>query len=63
MKKVTIKIKKSKKGFYFSIFSSNGKNLNPADPQERKRSVLRAINSLVGHIEAGQWEVIDTTKK
>ena len=61
-KKVTFVINQGAKGFYFSILAANGKNLNPADPQKKKQSVVRAINSLCGHLEAGQWDVTDVTK-
>lgn len=63
MKKIKIKISKGAKGFYFSVIAANGKNLNPADPQKKKKSVTNAINSLLIRIEAGHYEIIDTTKK
>lgn len=55
-------IRKGKKGIYCSIVSSNGKNLNPADPQKSKRSVKNTIGSLCTHIAAGNYVVIDETK-
>lgn len=61
-KKVKFIVKKGTKGLFFQILATNGKNLNPADPQKRKASVIKAIASLINHIQEGNYEIVDSTK-
>jgi len=62
-KNVKLIMHKNATGFYFSILSANGKNLNPSDIQKKKQSVCKSIGSLVSHIQSGAYEIIDSTKK
>lgn len=48
--------------YYYSIESSNGNNLNPADPQTEKKNVEKTVSSLILHIKAGAYEIIDETE-
>jgi hypothetical protein len=63
MKPIKFIIRQNNKGFFCSIESSNGNNLNPADPQKEKRKVKNAIKSLKAHILAESTIIIDETVK
>lgn len=54
-------IQKNSKGYYFSIKSSNGKNLNPSDIQKQRRSVKNAIAKLIKNIKENKYEIHDIT--
>lgn len=62
MPKLKFILKKSAKGFFYSIESSNGNNLNPADPQKQKAKVKNAIKSLIIKVRAGDFTIVDETK-
>ncbi len=57
------KKKPGKKGFFYSITASNGRNLNPADPQTRKSTVKKAIDNLIEDIKSGRYDIVDSTLK
>lgn len=50
-------------GFRYVIESSNGKNLSPQQPYNRKQSAEATVASIIHHIQSGNVEIIDAVVK